>query len=163
MQPAATDATLNNLKRAALGWLGRREFSRYGMQERIYRRFADAAPADVEHVLTWLEEQNYLNDKRFGAMLIRYRIGRGQGPMRVRQALQAEKLASDLIEQLLADADVDWFSQAIETHQRRFANKPATDAKEKARQLRFLQYRGFTAEQCYGALEAAQQRQLQSD
>jgi len=162
MQRDATDATLNNLKRASLGWLGRREFSRHGMQVRILRRFPDAEPANVESVLAWLEEQNYLNDGRFGAMLIRYRVGRGQGPMRVRQALQAEKLASDLIEQLLAEADIDWFAQAIETHQRRFANKLAADAKEKARQLRFLQYRGFTAEQCYGALEA-HRHELQGD
>lgn len=159
MSSFSTDATLGNLKRSALGWLGRREFSRHGMQQRLYRRFPSAEVDDVEEVLQWLEAQRYLDDERFGAMLIRYRVGRGQGPMRVRQALQAEKITAELIEQLLAEADIDWFAQAVDVHQRRFAYKFATEAKEKARQLRFLQYRGFTAEQCYAALAEHQRAQ----
>ncbi|HLR16727.1 MAG TPA: regulatory protein RecX [Alcanivoracaceae bacterium] len=162
MSSSSPEATLGNLKRSALGWLGRREFSRHGMQQRIYRRFPDADAADVEEVLQWLEAQNYLNDARFGAMLIRYRVGRGQGPLRVRQALQAEKITSELMDNLLAEADIDWFAQAVDTHQRRFENRPAEDQREKARQLRFLQYRGFTAEQCYAALEE-HKRRMQND
>lgn len=153
-----TDATPANLKRAALGWLGRREFSIKGMRERIYRRFSDAEPDDVDHTIEWLLEQNYLNDERFGGMLFRYRVGRGQGKIRVRQALRQEGLSADLIEKLFDEAEVDWFEHALDIHQRRFENRPFTDDKEKARQLRFLQYRGFSADECFAALEAHEQR-----
>lgn len=156
MAKASEDATLANLKRAALGWLGRREFSVKGMRERIYRRFPDANSVDVTHTLEWLLEQNYLNDERFGGMLFRYRVGRGQGKIRVRQALQQEGLSVELIETLFDEAEVDWFEHAFDIHQRRFANKPITDNKEKARQLRFLQYRGFAADECFAAIEAHQ-------
>src|SRR5690625_2096383 len=153
----AEEVSLATLKRAALGWLGRREFSVKGLRERIYRRFPEASSEDVEHTLAWLAEQNYLNDERFGGILLRYRLGRGQGIMRIQQALRQEGLSDERIQKLLDEAQVDWFEHAVETHQRRFANKPITDQREKARQLRFLQYRGFTAEQCYAAIEAHEQ------
>lgn len=156
MSTASTDATLTNLQRAALGWLGRREFSVKGMRERIYRRFPDAEPGDVSQTLEWLLEQNYLNDERFGGMLFRYRVGRGQGKIRVRQALQQEGLSPELIERIFDEAQIDWFEHAFDTHQRRFANHPITDNKDKARQLRFLQYRGFNAEECFSAIERHQ-------
>lgn len=163
MAAAPPEATESNLKRSALGWLGRREYSRHGMQQKIYQRFKDAEPKLVEDVLLWLEELNYLNDERFGGMLLRYRVGRGQGIMRVRQALQQEKLDNHLIEQLIEEADIDWFEHAFESHQRRFEHKPITDPKEKARQLRYLQYRGFTAEQCYAAIEQHEQQYREQD
>lgn len=153
MTKSSETATLANLKHFALGRLGRRELSIKGVNERIYRRFPEADPADVLLTLEWLQEQNYLNDERFGGVLFRYCLNRGQGRIRIRQALQKEGLSAELIERLFDEADVDWFAHAFETHQRRFVNKPVTDDREKARQLRFLQYRGFSADECFSALE----------
>lgn len=153
MTKPSEKVTLANLKHFALGRLGRRELSIKGITERIYRRFPEADPDDVVITLEWLQEQNYLNDERFGGVLFRYCLNRGQGRIRIRQALQKEGLSAELIERIFDEADVDWFTHAFETHQRRFVNKPIIDDREKARQLRFLQYRGFTAEECFFALD----------
>ena len=62
-------------------------------------------------------------------------------------------------QEALDQAECDWFALARETHARRFRQPPA-DRKEKARQLRFLQSRGFDAEQSFNALDLAGEEDL---
>ncbi len=143
------------LRRAALNWLARRDYSRHELAGRLYRRFGDQAP--VAPLLDWLEEQNFLNEQRFAEAFVRSRIGRGQGELRIRHELQQRGLPEALIDETLAGAECDWFELAREVQQRRFSFGPGGDRKEKARQLRFLQQRGFSAEQSWKALEAAPQ------
>lgn len=136
-----------------MNWLARRDYARREIQDRLARRFGTGAP--VDELLDWLEEQNFLNEDRFVEAFIRSRVERGQGELRIRQELAQRGVAEARIDQALAEADVDWFALARETHRRRFRRGPGGDMKEKARQLRFLQYRGFSGEQCFQALEAA--------
>jgi regulatory protein len=144
---------VTEMRRAALNWLARRDYARYELASRLYRRFGDDAP--VEALLEWLEECNFLNESRFAEAFVRSRIGRGQGELRIRHELEQRGVAGALIEQALVDAECDWFELAREVHQRRFNHGPGDDRKEKGRQLRFLQQRGFSAEQSYRAIEAA--------
>lgn len=48
---------------------------------------------------------------------------------------------------------VDWLQQAVEARCRKYGDSIPTDPKEKARQLRFLQYRGFDMGICFEALK----------
>lgn len=48
---------------------------------------------------------------------------------------------------------VDWLTQAVEARVRKYGDAIPTDPKEKARQLRFLQYRGFDMGICFEALK----------
>ena len=66
---------------------------------------------------------------------------------------EATALTSGAIAQALAEVEVDWFDLAREVRARRFRQYPGKDQKEKARQLRFLQQRGFDAEQSFAALD----------
>ncbi len=142
------------LRRAAMNWLARREYSRQEITRKLQRKFGD--DVDVEPVLLWLEDKNFLNDARYLDMYLRSAIERGQGVLRIRQDLQQRGLAKQLVEDKLAALEVDWFAQAAALRQRRFGAPPAAgDQKAKARQLRYLQYRGFTADQCFHALAAS--------
>lgn len=49
--------------------------------------------------------------------------------------------------------EVNWLIQAIEARVRKFGDAIPTDLKEKARQLRFLQYRGFDMGTCFDAIK----------
>lgn len=49
--------------------------------------------------------------------------------------------------------EVDWLAQAVEARVRKYGDTIPTDQKEKARQLRFLQYRGFGMDVCFEALK----------
>ncbi|WP_410473200.1 regulatory protein RecX [Faucicola mancuniensis] len=51
------------------------------------------------------------------------------------------------------DYEVDWLAQAVEARVRKYGDSIPTDPKEKARQLRFLQYRGFAMNICFDALK----------
>ena len=53
---------------------------------------------------------------------------------------------------MLNEAGVDWFKLAKDTAQLKFGSDHEVDAKEKAKRMRFLQYRGFSFDQINYAL-----------
>ena len=55
---------------------------------------------------------------------------------------------------LTEDARFDWDALARETRVKRFGRSLPDDFKEKARQMRFLEYRGFGHDQIRRALES---------
>ena len=55
--------------------------------------------------------------------------------------------------QLLDQAEVDWFELAKTTAQQKFGDNYPVDVKEKAKRIRFLQYRGFSFDQINYAIE----------
>ncbi|MEM8685156.1 MAG: RecX family transcriptional regulator [Pseudomonadota bacterium] len=44
---------------------------------------------------------------------------------------------------MLSEFDGDWYALAVDVRMKKFGPGPASDFKDKARQMRFLQYRGF--------------------
>lgn len=114
----------------------------------------------VEPVLNWLTELNFLDDARFVDAYIRYGIGRGHGLIRIRQDLQRKGIEQTLLVDALESLETDWFELAADLRQRRFGvSPPKSEQKERARQMRFLQYRGFSLDQCFYALS----REFESD
>ena len=74
-------------------------------------------------------------------MVLSSQIRKGKGPNRIKQALKHKQLDSNLI---LEDIqDVDWFEQAYQLKVKKFGIQIEKDPKQKAKQIRFLQYRGF--------------------
>ncbi len=140
------------VRQYAIKLLARRDHGHQELRGKMRRRFGDQAPLDP--VLEWCQEHDFLNDRRFAGFFVRSRIERGQGPLRIRAELREKGLGDEMIGAALDEADRDWFALAREVHGRRFRHPPA-DRKEKAKQLRFLQSRGFDAEQCFAALDAA--------
>lgn len=148
-EPAPADAA--GLRQHAVSLLARRDHARAELRLKIRRKFGDVEA--LEPVLDWCEEHDFLNDRRFAGFFVRSRIERGQGPLRIRAELQQRGVSGPLIEEALGEAGCDWFALAREVRQRRFRAPPA-DSREKAKQLRFLQSRGFDAEQSFYALDA---------
>ena len=62
--------------------------------------------------------------------------------MRIREELGQRGLKREQVETALREADVDWQAQLEEVWRRKFGTPPA-DAKERAKQGRFLAYRGY--------------------
>jgi SOS response regulatory protein OraA/RecX len=115
-------------------------------------QFTEAHKLPLTPVLDWLEEQRFLDDTRCARVFARSHIERGHGPLRIRQELIYRKgLNTELVEREMVATGCDWFDLATVVRAKRFPDRPVT-LKEKARQLRFLQGRGFTSEQCYHAL-----------
>lgn len=136
-------------KRTAVELLARREHSRLELERKLAARgFPDGVIAPV---LDALEQSGVLAATRFTESFIRSRVAKGQGPVRIRAEL-AERGVADGAE-LLRGGDVDWLATARAVRLKRFGAAPPRDYRERAKQARFLQYRGFTADQVRAALE----------
>ena len=138
------------LRRAALDWLARRDYSKADLTRKLRRKFGEEP--DLAELFQWLEEHRFLDETRYLEVMIRSALERGHGLLRLRQEIRQRGIDPVLAERRLSALEVDWFALAGQVRQRRFGGKPVSDPREKARQLRYLQYRGFTGEQCFHAL-----------
>lgn len=101
----------------------------------------------IRTVITHLSQSDLINESRFVENYIRWRRNKGFGPERIMLELQARGISSDMIAEQLDIADNAWFTEASKLWQKRFKGKRPEDFKSKAKQMRFLQYRGFSREQ----------------
>jgi regulatory protein len=140
-------------ERTALDLLARREHSRLEVERKLGARgFAEDIIAST---LDALEESGELQSARFTASFIRARAAKGQGPSRIRAELAERGIDRDQAAALMRDADIDWAAIAISVRDKRFGSRRPTDFKERARQARFLEYRGFDRGQIGRALGSA--------
>lgn len=126
----------------AVSYLARREHSALELRRKLEKAGFD--PADIEHVLSQLQQADLQSDERFSESYVRSRINRGYGKTRIRMELQERGVADELITDSLQQAEVDWFALAAEVRSKRFGEQDPEDFKSRAKQLRFLQYRGFS-------------------
>ncbi|WP_324770243.1 regulatory protein RecX [Pokkaliibacter plantistimulans] len=160
-----------SLLEKAVSLLSRRDYSRAELQRRLQsflrkplREHQDTFSESIGHeedvqkhaeqiaaVLTRLEELGYLNDDRVSASTVRVGIAKGQGPQRIKAELKHKVLSTDVLHEV--EDELDWFAQARQVRSRRFGDALPDTPKEKARQLRFLLYRGFTQQQALQALK----------
>ena len=137
--------------RAALELLVRREHSRRELARKLAAR---GFPDDVvTSVLEELERTGALADARFTDSFVRSRIGTGQGPQRIRAELAQRGISDEEADGVLRAADVDWLATIRAVRAKRFGPELPRDYAERARQARFLQYRGFDRAQIRAALE----------
>jgi regulatory protein len=103
---------------------------------------AGGAPrSEVGLVLDDLIAQGYLSDARFARAMATQKAG-GYSRRSITEALKAKGVARTDIERALSEAQTDDDKALRALWQRRFGKLP-TDDREKARQVRFLQARGF--------------------
>jgi regulatory protein len=100
-----------------------------------------------------LTEERVLNDGRYAENYVSYHADRGQGPLRIAADLKALGLPAGVIETALATGP-DWRTLAREVRVRKFGTQEPLGWPEKARQARFLQYRGFSSDHIRLALGA---------
>jgi regulatory protein len=128
--------------------LARREHSRRELEQKLSARgFDDALIAEV---LSELEHEGLQSDARFAQSFIAGRYARGHGPSRIRRELRERGIES--VERWLGDERFDWDELARATRRKRFGDEPPASLKDKSRQVRFLEYRGFSHEQIRRAL-----------
>lgn len=131
------------VRRAAMDLLARREHGRAELARKLRQRGAEAEL--VEAALERLSEEGLLSEQRFVESFIRSRAGAGYGPLRIREELSQRGVPRAQAERALADCEVDWTDNLRELWRRRFGSLPQ-DARERAKQGRFLLYRGFAQE-----------------
>lgn len=142
--------TVEFLQGRALAMQARREHSRQEIRQKLLD--LGGRTDVVEPLLDALVQRRLQSDERFAEIYVRSRAERGYGPRVIEAELRGKGLAPELLEEALSDSGYDWLEQAALVRQKRFGRSLPSDMKEKARQLRFLQYRGFTGSQVSQAL-----------
>jgi len=108
------------------------------------------APAELsetlDRLLAELAAAGAQSDQRFAEHLGRWRFQSGRGPAKLRHELAEHRIAPELIEQVMAEYQPQWRDAAARVRARKFGDAPPPDYKTWAKQARFLQQRGFTAE-----------------
>ena len=135
-----------DIRLAALDLLARREHLRRELEIKLARRFSNAEAGVIAKILQQLTAENLQSDQRFCESYIRARSGRGYGPERIRGELRRKGAEADIIELEMASCGTDWMMLARHTRVRKFGEAIPTEFKEKSKQQRFLQYRGFSGE-----------------
>ena len=138
-----------DIRMAAMNLLARREHSLGELRQKLRRRFDDAAMLETQ--LQKLVEENLQSDERFAESFARQRAGRGYGPARVRQEMREKNLSDIAIARAFESAELDWWALAEKVFSKKFGEPGRVEPKEKARRVRFMQYRGFSADH-YGHL-----------
>ncbi|MBP6654213.1 MAG: recombination regulator RecX [Propionivibrio sp.] len=132
-----------SLRERAIRMLARREHARAELARKL-APYAESGD-EVEALLDDLTARRLLSDARYVEARINARRARF-GDARLAFELRTQGVGEELVDAALATGD-DELSRARLIWQRKFAGKPcAGDARERARQSRFLLSRGFSAE-----------------
>lgn len=128
---------------AAIALLARRDYASGELRNRLKRKGfgAEIVESTIHDLLT----ERALNDERYAANYVSYHAARGCGPLRIAAELRALDLSAEMVENALASGP-DWRALARDVRVRKFGTEPPADWPEKARQARFLQYRGFSSD-----------------
>jgi regulatory protein len=137
------------VRAAALALVARREHSTGEATAALVRKGYEAAA--VAAVVAELRDERLLDDNRYAESLVRMLTGRGQGPQRVRHALNEAGLSPEAVAAAL-DTAPDWMLLAADVRRRKFGARIPKDWPGRARQMRFLQYRGFSKDHIASAL-----------
>ena len=124
-----------------MDYLARRE---HGRQELV----AKLQSAGFEHetaamAVEQLAREGLQDDRRFVESFVQSRISQGKGPIRIRLELGQHGVEGAAVDEGLDDAGEDWPELARRIRVRKFGEALPGSFPEKARQMRFLQYRGF--------------------
>jgi regulatory protein len=136
----------------AVALLARRDYSTVELKKKL------AARGYTEHafevVVDDLESMGKINNDRYGQNVVAYRARRGHGPARIRSELQRSGLSRSTIDEAVKGEEApDFLALARSVRARKFGPDLPKDRKERARQARFLQYRGFSTDHIRAVLE----------
>lgn len=142
---------LSDVRFVAMNLLAIREHSAKELSEKLGRKFS--APELILQVLTDLKGQNLQSDERFADAFIRMRQLQGKGCVLIKMELRERGVDGYLISQLIDESEPAWFALARDVLIKRFKQMPV-DAREKAKQMRFLHSRGFSSRHIQAAFNS---------
>lgn len=131
----AIKTSINQAYHRALNLLARREHSALELTQKLSTK--GYAIEEIEPALAQLVQNNYQSDGRFADAFVLMRINQGKGSVLISQQLKQKGIEDfDL-------SAIDFFELAKSVRLRKYGEQLPKNYKEKAKQQRFLQSRGF--------------------
>lgn len=137
--------TPEQLRLAAMNLLARREYSAHEIRQKLSQKTPDLN--SIETVVQRLMDDGLQSDERFTEAFTKMRLRQGKGSTLVAFELKQKGISQQLIQAYVKTEDEQWRESLSQLINRRFDGQIAEDPKTRAKQIRFLQSRGFTLEQ----------------
>ena len=134
-----------------MDYLARREHGVLELTRKLISRGfeADSVEAAVRDLIT----DGLLSDSRFAEAFVHSRFQKGSGPQKIQAELRQRGIDDDLISARLESVCEQWLARVREVREKKFGPEQPRDFRERNRQMRFLQQRGFTSEQIYAVFK----------
>ena len=129
-----------NLRERALKYLAAREHSRHELRRKLAPHAESAE--QLEQLLDELTGRKQQSDERYAELRTRV-LSRKYGVGRIQHELRSKGVSEENIAAAVGEAKATEVARAREAWRKRFEGKPA-NALEKAKQMRFLQSRGYS-------------------
>ena len=133
----------------ALNLLARRDHSQRELLQKLCVR--GYTQVEIEQTIANLQHAGFLNEQQFVKNYIQRRQANGYGPLRISVELQARGISHEMIAEHLDITDNAWFVAAQKVWQKHCKHQVVASLQDRkkilAKQIRFLQYRGFTSMQ----------------
>jgi regulatory protein len=142
LSPSPPPRTGPSIKGRALRLLALREHTRAELEKKLARH--DPDPDELRLALDDLQAKGFISEQRVVESVLHSRASR-LGARRVRQELQAKGVGDVAMAQAMEQLRTTELDRARQVWRKKFGQL-ASDAKERARQARFLLTRGFEAE-----------------
>ncbi len=127
--------------------LARREHSAFEVRRKLKQR--DIADSEIEQAVDRLQQQGLLSDVRYAESYIHMRKGKGYGPLRIALELKQRGVAESDYGHYLYASGMDWHSVLKAAYDKKYGNGVCDDYREKAKRIRYLQYRGFALDEIH--------------
>ncbi len=134
-------------KSVAVRLLSRREHSAFEIRDKLLKR--DFDEEEVTQTISELQEGGWLSDERFAEAYIRMRQLKGFGPIRISIELNERGVKESIVDDYLQAEDEGWQQTLERQYLKKYKNKSIADYNDKAKRIRFLQYRGFALDAIY--------------
>ncbi len=127
----------------AVALLAIQERSRFILRRKLLDRFKEAEDkALIEEILNFLEEKDYLSDRRYAKLVIDMKASK-YGDQKLKWALRQHGVSDEIIKEEMKALQDSELQRAQAVWESRFGEPPA-DPKERDRQYRYLSSRGFS-------------------
>jgi regulatory protein len=134
-------------KSVAVRLLSRREHSAFEIRDKLRQR--DFDEGEIEQTIIELQQGGWLSDERFAEAYIRMRQQKGFGPIRIAIELNERGVKESIVDDYLQADDEGWQQTLEQQYLKKYKNKPVEDYNDRAKRIRFLQYRGFALDVIY--------------
>ena len=136
--------TTRSIRVVAMDLLSRREHSVYELTRKLKQREFEID--EIDAAIATLQQDNLQSDSRFTESIVNSKINAGFGPIKIRYELRQKGISDDLVDDYFSSLEVDWNLRMAEQRIKKFGEAIPVEYKEKMKQARFLQNRGFSPE-----------------
>ena len=133
----------------AIRLLARREHSAAELHRKLGTRDwgeEEVSDEDIDELILSLQQEGLQSDERYAESYANQRINKGYGPLRIDNELRERGVSENIRALCLAEHEERWWDLMQQVREKKYGADLPDEYTERAKQMRFLQYRGFVPE-----------------